>query len=108
MKGWRTVTITLPTAQELIDNFLDPHAVISWDEPIDISEYSPEYQQELLRARERSGCDESVLTGEGKVQGRPVAFLVGEFRFLAGSIGRDAANRIVNAIRRATERGLPL
>lgn len=102
------MTITRPTAQELIDNFLDPHSVISWDEPIDISEYSPEYQQELLRARERSGCDESVLTGEGKVQGRPVAFLVGEFRFLAGSIGRDAANRIVNAIRRATERGLPL
>src|SRR5690606_26180927 len=55
-----------------------------------------------------SGCDESVLTGRGAVKGRPVAFIVSEFRFLAGSIGKDTARRIVEAIRRATTEGLPL
>ncbi|HLS00562.1 MAG TPA: carboxyl transferase domain-containing protein, partial [Beutenbergiaceae bacterium] len=102
------MTVTRLSARELIDDFLDAGSVASWDEPIDISGYSPEYQAELTRARQRSGCDESVLTGQGRVQGRPVAFLVGEFRFLAGSIGRDAANRIVDAIRKATQLELPL
>lgn len=96
------------TARELISTVLDDGSVVSWDEPIDISAKSEGYRRELEAARERSGCDESVLTGRGEVKGRPVAFIVSEFRFLAGSIGRDAAQRIVAAIRRATAEGLPL
>jgi acetyl-CoA carboxylase carboxyl transferase subunit beta len=37
-----------------------------------------------------------------------VAVVVNEFRFLAGSIGRVAADRITAAVRRATAEGLPL
>ncbi len=96
------------TAHELISTVLDQGTVQSWDEPIDIAHYPREYQQELERARQRSGCDESVVTGRATVQGRSVAFIVSEFRFLAGSIGRDAARRIVNAIRRATTERIPL
>lgn len=96
------------TARQLIELVLDSDSFQSWDEPIDINGYTEEYQQELRRARERSGVDESVLTGRGTVHGRPVAFIVNEFGFLAGSIGRDAAERIVQAIRRATAERLPL
>ena len=42
------------------------------------------YRAELRAAAERSGTDESVLTGRGLVRGRPVAVVVNEFRFLAG------------------------
>lgn len=96
------------SARELISSVLDDGSVESWDEPIDISAYSEEYRRELEAARERSGCDESVLTGRGRVKGRAVAFIANEFQFLAGSIGRDAAQRIVTAIRRATIEGIPL
>lgn len=96
------------TARDLITTVLDEGSVTSWDEPIDISDRPAAYREELLQARERSGCDESVLTGRGTVKGRPVAFIVSEFRFLAGSIGRDATARIVAAVQRATAEGLPL
>lgn len=96
------------SAGELIATVLDEGSIESWDRPIDISGYPEEYRQTLERARERSGCDESVLTGRGTIKGRPVAFLVNEFKFLAGSIGKDAAERIVAAIRRATAEELPL
>jgi acetyl-CoA carboxylase carboxyl transferase subunit beta len=49
-----------------------------------------------------------VITGEGVLRGRRVGVLVGEFGFLAGSIGRDAADRLVAGIERATAAGLPL
>ena len=49
-----------------------------------------------------------MITGRGLVRGRPVAVVANEFRFLAGSIGRDAAARITTAVRRATAEGLPL
>ncbi|MEV7398550.1 carboxyl transferase domain-containing protein [Aeromicrobium sp. NPDC092404] len=96
------------TAQELLDLVLDAGSFESWDEPVDHAGLDPAYQKELAAAAERAGTDESVLTGRGLMHGRPVAVLVNEFRFLAGSIGAAAAKRIVSAVRRATAEGIPL
>jgi acetyl-CoA carboxylase beta subunit len=95
-------------AEELLALVLDEGSWQSWDRPIDISGHDPAYQRELRSAREKAGTDESVITGRGLVRGRPVAVVANEFRFLAGSIGRDAAGRITAAVRRATAEGLPL
>lgn len=95
-------------AQELLDLVLDEGSFESWDQPVDISNLDPTYQQELIAAAARAGTDESVLTGRGLMRGRPVAVVVNEFRFLAGSIGRAAALRIVAAVRRATAEGIPV
>ncbi|GGV30425.1 acetyl-CoA carboxylase [Actinomadura cremea] len=90
-------------ARDLLRRVLDEGAWTPWDEPVPASD-----DAELAAARERSGCDEAVLTGEGRLRGRRVAFVVSEFRFLAGSIGRATADRIVAAVERATAAGLPL
>ncbi|WP_183101531.1 carboxyl transferase domain-containing protein, partial [Nocardioides pelophilus] len=96
------------TARELIDLVLDEGSYESWDEPVDISHHNEAYQDELRAAAERAGTDESVLTGRGTVNGRPVGFIVNEFSFLAGSIGVAAAARIASAVRRATAAGIPV
>ena len=105
--------MTAPTparlsAAELIDLVLDEGSWTSWDTPPDRSGISEEYAATLKAAAEKSGVDESVLTGEGLMHGRRVAVVMGEFAFLAGSIGRAAADRLVTAIERATREGLPL
>ncbi|NEA30003.1 carboxyl transferase domain-containing protein, partial [Actinomadura bangladeshensis] len=94
-------------ARELLRRVLDGGAWTSWDRP-PAEEHSSSYARDLAAARERSGCDEAVLTGEGLLRGRRVAFVVSEFRFLAGSIGLATADRIVAAVERATAEGLPL
>ncbi len=96
------------SAAELIDLVLDEDSWRSWDVTPVQGEISPAYADELAAAHERTGADESVLTGEGLMRGRRVAVLMGEFGFLAGSIGRAAAERLVAAIHRATAEGLPL
>src|SRR6478735_6292026 len=96
------------SAAELIDLVLDEGSWSSWDAPPAYGELSEVYAAELAAAREKSGVDESVLTGEGLMHGRRVAVVMGEFRFLAGSIGRASADRLVAAIERATREGLPL
>ena len=95
-------------ARELIDLVLDEGSYTSWDEPIDSSGHREPYRTELRAAAERAGTDESIVTGRATVKGRPVAVLVNEFGFLAGSIGQAAARRIVSAVRRATAEGLPV
>ena len=95
-------------ARDLIRLVLDEGSWTSWDTPPDRTGVSEEYAAELAAEQARSGVDESVLTGEGLMHGRRVAVMVGEFGFLAGSIGRAAADRLVHATERATREGLPL
>ncbi|MDQ4086290.1 MAG: acetyl-CoA carboxyl transferase [Actinomycetota bacterium] len=96
-------------ARDLVDLVLDESSYKSWDAPpVAPAELSESYAAELAEARQQSGVDESVVTGEGRIRGRRVAVVVCEFRFLAGSIGTAAAERLVQAVERATEERLPL
>ncbi|MFG2019034.1 carboxyl transferase domain-containing protein [Actinomadura geliboluensis] len=95
-------------ARELLGRVLDG-GWTSWDEPPAAAPPpGSRYARDLAAARERSGGDEAVRTGEGLLRGRRVAFVVSEFGFLAGSIGRATADRIVAAVERATAERLPL
>jgi acetyl-CoA carboxylase carboxyl transferase subunit beta len=96
------------SARALIDLVLDDGSWTCWDTPPDRRGVSEEYADSLARAEEKSGADESVLSGEGTLRGRRVAVVAGEFAFLAGSIGRAAADRLVAAVERATAEGIPL
>jgi acetyl-CoA carboxylase beta subunit/acetyl-CoA carboxylase alpha subunit len=96
------------SARDLFELVCDRDTFRSWDGPIADAQRSAAYTADLDRARTRTGVDESVLTGEGLIHGRRVALMACEFGFLGGSIGRDAARRLVSAIERATAEGLPL
>ncbi|MCE1177954.1 MAG: acetyl-CoA carboxyl transferase [Micrococcales bacterium] len=96
-------------ARELIETVLDEGSWSSWDvTPLPVAPEGSAYAAELTAAAAKAGTDESIVTGEGTIRGRRVAVVAGEFRFLAGSIGRAAAERIVLAFERATAEGLPL
>ncbi len=98
-----------PRAREFIETVLDPGTFVSWDQPAaGPAAVPPAYRAELARARETAGADEAVLTGRGRLDGRPVAVVVSEFRFLGGTVGVACADRIEAAVRRATAERLPL
>ncbi|MEV6314855.1 carboxyl transferase domain-containing protein [Streptomyces sp. NPDC051776] len=99
---------TSSAALRLIEAVADPGTWQSWDRPVEISTEDPDYRADLERARERTGLDESVITGEGRIRGRRVAVVACEFGFLAGSIGIDAGERLVRAVERATAERLPI
>jgi acetyl-CoA carboxylase carboxyl transferase subunit beta len=96
------------TSRDLIDLVLDDGSWSTWDTPPERGAVTEEYAAELAAAADTAGTDESVVTGEGLMHGRRVAVLLGEFGFLAGSIGRASADRLVASIERATAEGLPL
>ncbi|WP_159611469.1 carboxyl transferase domain-containing protein [Glutamicibacter sp. JC586] len=95
-------------AATLLDIVLDAGSFESWDQTPIQPPLSDEYAADLHAATAKSGTDEAVITGKGRIHGREVAVIVSEFRFLAGSIGQAAVQRIVAAIQRATALKLPL
>ncbi len=101
------------SARELIDLALDPGSFESWNTPLRypmdaVPGASDDYRAQLVKAADKAGTDESVISGEGRLSGRRIAILASEFRFLAGSIGKNAADRIVATVERATAEGIPL
>ncbi|TVL90600.1 carboxyl transferase domain-containing protein [Streptomyces sp. SAJ15] len=104
MTGTRPRTPVL----QLIETVVDRDSWQSWDVPVQVTPADPDYRADLERARERTGLDESVITGEGRLRGRRVAVVACEFAFLAGSIGVAAGERLVRAVERATRERLPL
>ncbi|MDT5218976.1 MAG: acyl-CoA carboxylase subunit beta, partial [Mycobacterium sp.] len=85
------VVVSRITTDELREAVLDEGSFVSWDrEPLQVP-ISQAYARNLADAREASGRDESVATGEGRIFGRRVAVVVCDFTFLAGSIGVAAA-----------------
>jgi acyl-CoA carboxylase subunit beta len=87
---------------------LDARSFRSWDVPLPQLAIEDGYADELAAAKVKSGHDESVITGEGTINGRRVAVVLSEFRFLGGSVGISAATRITEGIEKATQLGLPL
>lgn len=100
-----TATRIRYSAREMIDEFLDPGTFRSWDGLLAKVPTTPEYKEALNQARAKTGLDESVITGRGRLRGREVAVVAGEFSFLGGSIGTAAAERLTQAIERATRDG---
>lgn len=100
--------MTRPGARDLLAAVLDEGSFVSWDTEPDQPDLGEGYAAQLAQARELSGVDEAVLTGEGLLDGRPVAIIAGEFAFLAGSVGSAASERITRAFERATGEGLPM
>jgi acetyl-CoA carboxylase carboxyl transferase subunit beta len=97
-----------PTAADVIAAVVDPRSFEPWPTAPDPATTSESYTEGLTRARRRAHTQESVVAGVAQVGGRRVVLVVGEFGFLAGSVGMAAADTIRSAVLRATREGLPI
>lgn len=68
----------------------------------------PDYPDKLLQAKSRSGEEESVITGSGKIEGIPVCAFAMEPEFMMGSLGSAAGERIAQVIELAGTRQVPV
>ncbi len=71
--------------------------------PIDF----PGYEEKIESAVEKTGIDEAVTTGVGRIEGRTAVFAIMSFTYLGGSMGSVVGERIARAIMYAADRGMP-
>ena len=68
----------------------------------------PGHADQLARDSARTGQEDAVLIGRGRVGGRRVILIAFEFGFRGGTLGERAAGAIVHAIARARAERIPL
>lgn len=69
---------------------------------------SAEYEEKLQAARKKSGLNESVVTGEGALEGFQVVIVVMDTNYMMASMGSVAGEKITRAIEAAVEGQKPL
>lgn len=66
------------------------------------------YTDRLKTAQKKSGLNDAVRTGLGKIGGYPVVFGVMDFGFIGGSMGSVVGEKVARAIDRADQKHHPL
>lgn len=100
-------------AQERIHQLLDPKTFkeinpdLETQDPLDF-EGVKSYRDKLKHDQKKTGLKEACLTGDGKLNGRRLAFGVTDSRFIMGSMGSVVGEKITRLIEYALEEKLPL
>lgn len=66
------------------------------------------YSDQLKDTVKKTGANEAVITGYGKINGYPVVFCVMDFSFIGGSMGSVVGEKVARATKMAIEKQLPL
>ena len=96
------------SAAERISNLLDPESFVEEDtalRSVDTLGFHgmASYKDRLRKYEESSGLHDTVVSGHGLIEGYKVALAVMDFRFLGGTMGSVAGERITRSIEWATE-----
>jgi acetyl-CoA carboxylase carboxyl transferase subunit beta len=87
-------------------SFREVHQSLQSVDPLLFSDRVP-YSARLEEAREKTGLDEAVVTGTGRINGRECVLAVLDFEFMGGSMGTVVGEKVALAIEQAIDRKLP-
>lgn len=97
-------------AHDRIDSLMDEGTFEEWDQhmtsknPLNF----PNYEEKLLKDKEKTELAEAVVTGKGKINGNETAIAVMDAQFRMGSMGSVVGDKIAKAIERARELQIPI
>ena len=77
--------------------------------PLDPLKFRDErkYTERLKEARTKTGLDDAVLLGEGKLNGLDLVAAVQDFAFMGGSLGMAAGEAIITGMQQAVAKSTP-
>ncbi len=104
--GHHLYLYALNRIKSLVDEgtFREKNINMKTKNPIDF----PEYDKKIIMNTKKTGLSDSLVTGEGKIDGEKVMLAVLDGRFLMGSMGTVVGEKLTLAIEHATHKKLPL
>src|SRR5258706_13581342 len=78
--------------------------------PLDPPKFRDEvrYADRLKDARAKTGTNDAIKLGFGKLEGLPVVIAVQDFDFMGGSLGMAAGEAVIHGLETAVDKGTPL
>ena len=89
------------------DTFQELFSDISPVDSLDFNDLKGSYADKIEATKSKTGINEAVITGTGKVDGIKVVMAIMDFRFLGGSLGSATGEKILQAANYAYDHNLP-
>ncbi|MCM3711742.1 acetyl-CoA carboxylase, carboxyltransferase subunit beta [Sporosarcina luteola] len=98
------------TAWERVECLFDENTFESMDDHLKSENplKFPSYTEKIASDSEKTGLNEAVLTGIGKIGGNEVAVAIMDSHFRMGSMGSVVGEKITRAIEAATDKSIPV
>jgi acetyl-CoA carboxylase carboxyl transferase subunit beta len=90
------------------DSFEERDAGLRSLDPLGFKDGRGRYRDRLAASREKTGGEDAVLSGLGRIGGYPVVICVFEFAFMGGSMASVVGEKITRAIELAARKRTPL
>jgi acetyl-CoA carboxylase carboxyl transferase subunit beta len=100
------------TGKQRFANFFDDgefETIPTPDVPLDPLKFRDErrYTDRLKDARAKTGTNDAIKLGYGRLEGLPVVIAVQDFDFMGGSLGMAAGEAVIRGIETAVDKGTP-
>lgn len=66
------------------------------------------YKERIKKAKDKTGLDDAVITGIGKINGNKVATAVMDFEYMGGSMGSVVGEKVTKIMEKAVEEKIPM
>ncbi|OGC90392.1 MAG: acetyl-CoA carboxylase subunit beta [candidate division Zixibacteria bacterium RBG_16_53_22] len=100
-------------AVSYISLLIDPDTFEEFDadlvsmDPLEFKDLK-KYPERIASARKKTGRNDAVICGMGKIEGIEISFCVMDFEFIGGSMGSVVGEKVARAIERSISKGVPL
>ncbi len=89
------------------DTFEEQDSSLTSLDPLEFRD-SKKYPERIAAARKKTGRNDAVISGLGKIDGIDVSFSVMDFDFIGGSMGSVVGEKVARTIDRSIEKEIPL
>jgi acetyl-CoA carboxylase carboxyl transferase subunit beta len=87
--------------------FKELNAKITFNDPLKFADAKGSYAEKAAETRQKTGLNESVVTGEGRINGIKAVAAIMDFRFLGGSLASGTGEKILQAALHALKNKRP-
>ena len=89
------------------DTFTEYDSNLMSDDPLEFRD-SKKYSERIAAARKKTGRNDALISGLGKIDDIDVSFAVMDFDFIGGSMGSVVGEKVARTIERSIDQKIPL
>lgn len=89
------------------NSFEEMHANVK---PVDSLDFvdTESYKDRIKKAKAKTGLDDAVITGVGKINGNQIATAIMDFEYMGGSMGSVVGEKVTRMMEEAIKRKIPM
>jgi len=89
------------------DTFMEYDSTLVSDDPLHFKD-TKKYIERIADARKKTGRNDAIIAGIGRIEEIEISFGVMDFGFIGGSMGSVVGEKVARAIERSLEKKIPL